>query len=160
MGPRLKDVEDFDPDCQHEIRNDASMGPRLKDVEDLPPLVTSIVRRGLASMGPRLKDVEDAGDGCAGRLRQRPRFNGATSQGRGRPAPAAPLAAWLTSASMGPRLKDVEDGGPRGKPHGDRSASMGPRLKDVEDVVDRDGSIRGTAMLQWGHVSRTWKTLK
>ena len=62
-----------------------------------------------ASMGPRLKDVEDAGysDGVGSR---HPRFNGATSQGRGRLAKER-KAVEEVQASMGPRLKDVEDTG-------------------------------------------------
>ena len=82
-------------------------------------------------MGPRLKDVEDL-----------------------------PLVAGLLRtplASMGPRLKDVEDIQRRSIDSRKLGASMGPRLKDVEDTVHPVVLI-AVNVLQWGHVSRTWKT--
>ena len=131
-------------------------------------------------MGPRLKDVEDPDQ----RSRRRGRsagFNGATSQGRGRRIAgghlrkAHPGFNGATSQGRG-RHREHQHGrtGP--------GASMGPRLKDVEDVACRKGrqntscgfngatsqgrgrqerkprSQQGHQMLQWGHVSRTWKT--
>ena len=83
-------------------------------------------------MGPRLKDVEDRGNPTR-KTDRAPRFNGATSQGRGR----------------------------RGRVCGRRTsghASMGPRLKDVEDDSTSSGKVFRPYWLQWGHVSRTWKT--
>ena len=85
---------------------------------------------------------------------------------------------------MGPRLKDVEDGGQSKVRRVGVGASMGPRLKDVEDKptfndnAHKAGCFNGAtsqgrgrqvpqkpvetivAELQWGHVSRTWKTLR
>ena len=107
MGPRLKDVEDG-RDCgqcwnwrnsfngatsqgrgrQVDIRfatthQIASMGPRLKDVEDMLNDFLYYFRH-VASMGPRLKDVEDTVYSLQLRYELTTRFNGATSQGRGR----------------------------------------------------------------------------
>ena len=59
---------------------------------------------------------------------------------------------------MGPRLKDVEDSALLdGRPIPPDGASMGPRLKDVEDLV-ATLAVNNAPWLQWGHVSRTWKT--
>ena len=133
----------------------ASMGPRLKDVED------DVLRRAAgagdsASMGPRLKDVEDSIRLC--------------------------VSVAASVASMGPRLKDVEDNLLESLLQQALGASMGPRLKDVEDipattvVEPSPRSFNGATsqgrgrlgsderprsnkwQLQWGHVSRTWKT--
>ena len=107
------------------------MGPRLKDVEDADHAV-DVSSRQMASMGPRLKDVEDS-IVVFGVQPPAVGFNGATSQGRGR------------HESM---VADMNAG----------QASMGPRLKDVEDAQEVLYSLGGVVWLQWGHVSRTWKT--
>ena len=60
---------------------------------------------------------------------------------------------------MGPRLKDVEDDGGCDDGDGFDHASMGPRLKDVEDMTS-ESKVPESSSLQWGHVSRTWKTCK
>ena len=60
-------------------------------------------------------------------------------------------------ASMGPRLKDVEDELRAGTYEKHIQASMGPRLKDVEDIANINTAVP-VLELQWGHVSRTWKT--
>ena len=95
------------------------------------PNVGELGPRALASMGPRLKDVEDPiWDWNADRLYTlqwghvsrtwktgrieprawlRARFNGATSQGRGRRFCSRRGDLADRRASMGPRLKDVED---------------------------------------------------
>ena len=108
-------------------------------------------------MGPRLKDVEDKS--------------------------AQPRHQRTETASMGPRLKDVEDDVYKRSSVAEASrASMGPRLKDVEDPIRRsrrwtnrisfngatsqgrgrrrhnESIARSKHQLQWGHVSRTWKT--
>ena len=108
-------------------------------------------------MGPRLKDVEDADEPLAVDGEQL-RFNGATSQGRGRLATALLLCDGVIRASMGPRLKDVEDASASGNwsaipfrlqwGHVSRTWKTG---LDRRWHIYRDG-------LQWGHVSRTWKT--
>ena len=106
-------------------------------------------------MGPRLKDVEDDRSVNA-KYRNGQRFNGATSQGRGRPA---------ERSSSGPRPASFNGATSQGRGRQATSritgvtlnASMGPRLKDVEDQLRAyDSTLR--ERLQWGHVSRTWKT--
>ena len=82
MGPRLKDVEDELAGNVLLSRRLASMGPRLKDVED-DHLEHRTADPADASMGPRLKDVEDRAVAVVLAPRGE-RFNGATSQGRGR----------------------------------------------------------------------------
>ena len=107
MGPRLKDVEDEDRSPGTGIRQSASMGPRLKDVEDDQTAVGYVVEAATLQWGhvsrtwktPRLPP---------GSTQLLQRFNGATSQGRGRPAHECRAAVEVV-ASMGPRLKDVED---------------------------------------------------
>ena len=64
------------------------------------------------------------------------RFNGATSQGRGRRRCVRLRSRSCRRASMGPRLKDVEDAFSYPRCTYYWSASMGPRLKDVEDRID------------------------
>ena len=228
MGPRLKDVEDgggiasvaeriFKLQWGHVSRTwktwrsvscpinstQASMGPRLKDVEDdwwPSPFAAARSRfNGATSQGRgRLSEVlRHARDktrfngatsqgrgrqqhGCDGNIPPKS-FNGATSQGRGRLGPFT-LGTLAVNASMGPRLKDVEDGRVVDTDGRGDVASMGPRLKDVEDASAHHRSkmyrscfngatsqgrgrpvhhSRGSSppsQLQWGHVSRTWKT--
>ena len=133
----------------------ASMGPRLKDVEDSVLAAASgdsfVLQWGHVSRtwkttratSPATAHIARFnGATSQGRGRHPPRsrwrlglmcFNGATSQGRGRHHRRQPLSRHEHVASMGPRLKDVEDGG------------------SWTDSLSR-------VWLQWGHVSRTWKT--
>ena len=83
-------------------------------------------------MGPRLKDVEDRESG-SGAGSRRSGFNGATSQGRGRPLNLLTAAFPPTKLQWG---------------HVSRTWKTPVAL-----VV-----IRNDEELQWGHVSRTWKT--
>ena len=133
-----------------------------------------------ASMGPRLKDVEDGGS--IKRTINRDRcFNGATSQGRGRPRPPASMRQSIcrfngaTSQGRGRRARTPSGGsngycfnGATSQGRGRHltlaqsrrppRASMGPRLKDVEDLKAGANASDDFYKLQWGHVSRTWKT--
>ena len=123
MGPRLKGVEDWSgqwlsrptrsrfngatPQGRGRRRKQgcrdsldlASMGPRLKGVED--SLQSCQPReRDAASMGPRLKGVEDV-SAEPRRASNPPRFNGATPQGRGRPARVSATQVRLTGLQWG-----------------------------------------------------------
>ena len=182
----------------------ASMGPRLKDVEDGRTCTLELTDKAGLQWGHVSRTWKTRP--LAGFDRQRPCFNGATSQGRGRHDGPIPDVTRQVRASMGPRLKDVEDhtgqwhlSGPLKlqwghvsrtwktghRPENDRlrrtasmgprlkdvedmqslagaeyraRASMGPRLKDVEDAVIACSTCSRRQSLQWGHVSRTWKT--
>ena len=106
-------------------------------------------------MGPRLKDVEDEST-TAVIVNARSLQWGHVSRTWKTAHSPAPVEDHRL-ASMGPRLKDVEDVGESLDARGVLRASMGPRLKDVEDALGLAG-LSHVLTLQWGHVSRTWKT--
>ena len=112
----------------------ASMGPRLKDVEDYS------VPRPSTEHSKRFNGATSQGRGRHGRgLPPGPfgerRFNGATSQGRGRPACQPRMSPAWSRLQWGHVSRTWKTTGCPARPAARLGASMGPRLKDVEDSL-------------------------
>ena len=131
------------------------MGPRLKDVEDLHsserPIDGNRCFNGATSQG-RGRPGRPATDRS-----RRTRFNGATSQGRGRRCDRFPMPTCCTcfngatSQGRGRRARFSIGSCPPSRFNGATSQGRGRRGWTLSNATH----IR---RLQWGHVSRTWKT--
>ena len=202
MGPRLKDVEDVSSRHERlvivvlqwghvsrtwktgtschgaEPSQRASMGPRLKDVEDdvnkwklesnLKLQWGHVSRtwktRGVELFGPALSGFNGATSQGRGRRVspfERPLghqcFNGATSQGRGRLADQHPAHHCLQSFNGA-----TSQGRGRLAAHSWTSATTNPlqwgHVSRTWKTAVSELEFRPQDGLQWGHVSRTWKT--
>ena len=180
MGPRLKDVEDFN--IVNDIRwNKAALQwGHVSRTWKTRPLGLGVGQM-LALQWGHVSRTWKTSIATAALLGLKALQWGHVSR-TWKTRPPLAVHGYLSSASMGPRLKDVEDVESANGVRESLDASMGPRLKDVEDRVKevrceglptgfngatsqgRGRLLRTEAIdrtfkaLQWGHVSRTWKT--